>query len=39
MEKQEFVPQHADFLQTSIIPQLLLKSTFAVQILKVQGVD
>ena len=39
MEKLGFVPQHADFLQTSIIPQLLLKSTFAVQILKVQGVD
>ena len=39
MEKQEFVPQHVDSLQTSIIPQLLPKSTFAVQILKVQGAD
>ena len=39
MEKLGFVPQHADSLQTSIIPQLLPKSTFAVQILKVQGVD
>ena len=39
MEKLGFVPQHADFLQTSIIPQLLPKSTFAVQILKVQGAD
>ena len=39
MEKQEFVHQHADSLQTAIIPQLLPKSTFAVQILKVQGVD